>query len=483
MLNAVVSWCSGTAVAQERQDWVGEILMPNASCPRLTFIVTFRREGEGEWIGSLSIPRGCGIYGVIDSPLQSVVVSEARLAFSTLAPTENLYEAVRPGAASEAGVFKGQVLIAKTQAVPIRMWRVSEAEAVQAAPKRPQMPTGEPAYVVQGVRVPIKLGGEDAELAGVLSMPLGEGPFAAVVLVSDEEAQDRDHTEGTHRPFLVLSDRLVRAGYAVLRCDDRGMGESAGSTPDATMEEVAADVAAQVAFLRGRERIAPGKVGVIGRGEGAVLGAMAAVSGERDVAFLAMLAPPGRKGIDLACLREERQLQGVGEDATYVANRVGRLRRMLELAMAGEREALEGAVREDVRAYVTERRGMGTPMTPDQVSMWASSRVEMLTGRRFLSRLANDPADWYRRLSCPVLVLSGELDLMTPTPDEFPLVKGALEASRSGRVVAEVLPRTNHWMQPCATGYQDEVDLIETTFSERALGAIVAFLAEATAGK
>ena len=63
-------------------------------------------------------------------------------------------------------------------------------------------------------------------LAGTLSVPPGDGPHAAVVLITGSGSQDRDETIGTIKPFAALADRLARAGIAVLRFDDRGVGGS-----------------------------------------------------------------------------------------------------------------------------------------------------------------------------------------------------------------------------------------------------------------
>jgi uncharacterized protein len=470
--------CSGTARADERQFWMGEILMPNTACPRLTYVVKLRRPDPAvAWTGTMSIPRGCGVGGIIDVPLMALSVSEERLSFVTPPPSENAYEAaLAPG----EKVATGQVMIGGTQAVAIRMWRVTEEVAKNAAPRRPQMPDEGFPYDVKEVRVPAPMvGATDGVLSGVLSTPRGAGPFPGVVLVTDAEPHDRDHSEGTHKPFVVLADKLTRAGYVVLRCDDRGIGESSGSCVDSTLEDAARDVVAQVKYLSQAAGVDASRIGVIGRGEGAHVGAMAA--GASEIGFVVMLGAAGQKGIDVACVREERQLQAIGEDATYISERVGRLRKALELAISESKEQdLDAVLREDARAYVSEVRGMGLQMTKDQIAMWASTRAEVMLRPRFKSWLATDPTEAMKRLMCPVLALSGELDLVMPAADEMPLVKAALEVSGSKRVVTKVLARTNHALQPCATGFEDEVDLIETTISEEAVREIVGFLGAVT---
>ncbi|WP_444459852.1 alpha/beta hydrolase family protein [Rhodobacter capsulatus] len=58
--------------------------------------------------------------------------------------------------------------------------------------------------------------------------PQAPGPFPAVLLLAGSGPQDRDEHVAGHRPFLVLSDALARAGIASLRYDKRGVGGSAG---------------------------------------------------------------------------------------------------------------------------------------------------------------------------------------------------------------------------------------------------------------
>ncbi|MCK7535401.1 MAG: hypothetical protein MZV63_32685 [Marinilabiliales bacterium] len=54
------------------------------------------------------------------------------------------------------------------------------------------------------------------------------GPFPAVVLITGSGPQDRDETVFSHKPFKVIADHLTRNGIAVLRYDDRGVGEVKG---------------------------------------------------------------------------------------------------------------------------------------------------------------------------------------------------------------------------------------------------------------
>jgi exosortase A-associated hydrolase 1 len=73
--------------------------------------------------------------------------------------------------------------------------------------------------------VPLVCG--DAALLGILARPLQAAATGVVVLVGGPQ-----YRVGSHRQFVLLSRALAEAGYAVLRFDVRGMGDSEGRPGD-----------------------------------------------------------------------------------------------------------------------------------------------------------------------------------------------------------------------------------------------------------
>jgi polyisoprenoid-binding protein YceI len=61
-------------------------------------------------------------------------------------------------------------------------------------------------------------------LAGTLTMPQGNGPFRALVMLTGTGAQNRDEELFGFKIFATIADHLTRHGIAVLRYDDRGIG-------------------------------------------------------------------------------------------------------------------------------------------------------------------------------------------------------------------------------------------------------------------
>jgi exosortase A-associated hydrolase 1 len=79
-------------------------------------------------------------------------------------------------------------------------------------------------------------------LFGILSEPAVPCETGVVVVVGGPQ-----YRAGSHRQFVLLARALARQGFAVLRFDVRGMGDSAGSPRD--FEAIGEDITAAVAAL------------------------------------------------------------------------------------------------------------------------------------------------------------------------------------------------------------------------------------------
>ena len=175
---------------------------------------------------------------------------------------------------------------------PLDLKKVEKASEV----RRPQMPKGPFPYVSEEVAYESRA--EGVRIAGTLTLPEGDGPFPAALLISGSGPQDRDETLVGHKPFLVLADDLTRRGIAVLRVDDRGFGASTGDHASATTADFAEDVRGGVDFLKGRPKIDPDRIGLIGHSEGGLIAPIVASQSD-DVAFIVLMAGPGLPGDEI----------------------------------------------------------------------------------------------------------------------------------------------------------------------------------------
>lgn len=127
-------------------------------------------------------------------------------------------------------------------------------------------------------------------LAFSLDLPRGHGPFPAIVL---------GHGSGkiTRSQLRPLADRFVDMGFAVLRFDKRGVGESTGTyvfvgyrDSQEVFPVLASDIAAGVRFLRTRPEIDPKRIGLAGMSQAGWILPIAAR--QVDVNFLVLLSGP-----------------------------------------------------------------------------------------------------------------------------------------------------------------------------------------------
>lgn len=159
---------------------------------------------------------------------------------------------------------------------------------------------------------PVRFTDGDVQLAGVLLEPEGRGPFPAVVLVHGAGKATRDEPA-----FVVHANAFLRAGFSVLTYDKRGSGESTGSLDLADYEDLARDVGAAVRLLRSRPEIAPSKVGLLGRSEGAWVGTLAAAH-DPSIAFVIMSSGSGARPRDEALYWTRCGLRAKGVSAERI---------------------------------------------------------------------------------------------------------------------------------------------------------------------
>jgi pimeloyl-ACP methyl ester carboxylesterase len=307
----------------------------------------------------------------------------------------------------------------------------------------------------------------DITLAGTLSLPAGEAPYAAVVLMSGSGPQDRnEEVVPGFRIFEQLADYLTPAGIAVLRYDDRGVGQSGGSFDTASMADFASDALAAVAYLRGRSDINPEQIGLLGHSEGGVYAAIIGATPDSGVSFIITLAGPGVRGTELLSEQNRLILATAGATDEQIEAQLAFLEQAYPLILARNWDAMEALVYqntlEDLAALPADQREGLSEADFEAYAADAAASFRLQYGAEwFASLLEYDPAPDFAQTTQPVLAIFGGKDVQVSAVQNADPLRAALEAGGNTDVTVVTLPDANHLFQSAVTGGLDEYTLLK----------------------
>jgi dienelactone hydrolase len=255
----------------------------------------------------------------------------------------------------------------------------------------------------------VKFGTEPWVLPGTLSMPVGKGPFPAVVLVHGSGPQDRDETVGGTKVFRDLAWGLASRGIAVLRYDKRTRvhGDKVGSAPATVKDEFIDDAVAAVNLLRSTKGVDPQRIVVLGHSQGgSLVPRIAAADGK--LAGVISLAGSTRPIQDL-----------IDDQLDYL------------VANGAVREEDVASLREDARKI----RALDPARTPP------AERIMGAPPEYWLDLRAYDPVATAVRNATPILILQGGRDYQV-TAKDLDRWKKALEGAPYAKF--QTFPKASH---------------------------------------
>jgi len=447
---------------------------------------------EGIWQGSLKVPgmelrivfnisknQDGALTSTLDSPDQGV----------TGIPVEEVIfkdNILRLEVKSAGAVFEGKVsddlLVIEGewkqsgQTLPLTLKRVDKAVEIL----RPQVPKKPYPYVEKKVAY-TNLKAE-VKLVGTLTLPSGKGVFPAVLLITGSGPQDRNETIYNHRPFLVLADYLTRQGIAVLRVDDRGVGESTGDFSNATSKDFASDVLAGVEYFKTCKEIDPKKIGLVGHSEGGLIAPIVAVKSP-DVAFIVLMAGPGLIGEEILYLQGALISRAMGASEEDIINK----RQFNEkiFSVLKEEENSEIAEKRLRQMFMEDWEKMSDEEKEliGDSEVFLDAQLQSLLSPWLKFFLTYDPKPTLSKVKCPVLAINGEKDLQVSPKENLIAIEEVLKTGGNQNYTIKELPGLNHLFQTAQTGVPSEYAKIEETISPVALEIISDWILEQTRDK
>ena len=274
-------------------------------------------------------------------------------------------------------------------------------------------------------------------LAGTLLIPkTGAPPFPVVVTVTGSGQQTRDEplpflNLSEFKPFRQIAEHLASRGIAVLRVDDRGVGDSTGieTLEQATTFDFADDVRAQVAYLRTRRELDPKRIAIMGHSEGGIIAPLVA-SSDPQIAAIVLLAGTAKRGDEVLLYQMNRAID-------------------LNMALTDEEKIKERAKNQKIIRTVLD--GGDTSNLPT-IFHYKWTKV-------FLSY---DPLATIKKVRQPIFIIQGGLDRQV-TADQAGMLAKAAEEAGNTQVMVRIFPDLNHLLLPAKTGEGSEYSTLEVT--------------------
>lgn len=406
--------------------------------------------------------------GASDLPIDSIVLEGNKLSFTAARFGINFEGTLNEAGDEITGTFKQG-----PRETPMTFKRIAELPKSNR-PQDPKKP-----YPYDEEAVSYRNEKDNVKIAGTLTLPRGNGPFPAVLLITGSGSQDRDETIAGHHPFLVLADYLTRNGIAVLRVDDRGIGGTDLGSLSATSENFAEDVVAGIGFLKQRKEIDPKLIGLIGHSEGGMIAPLVATR-TKDVAFIVLLAGLGQRGEDVIYAQTDliHKAQGTPPETRGYFLSLGhkinaivksetdqkRIEQRINEEIAADEKTLDDTQKKFFKPAAEGVKGfMGMYKSP-----WY---------RYFITF---DPQPVLKNVKIPVLALNGENDLQVPAKENLELIAAGLKAGGNGDVTTKAFPKLNHLFQTSQTGLLSEYAQIEETISPEVLKTISDWILQRT---
>lgn len=298
----------------------------------------------------------------------------------------------------------------------------------------------------------------DITLAGTLTLPDTQGQHPAVVLMTGTGPQNRDETVVPGFPvFKLIADHLTRNGIAVLRYDDRGVGQSGGDYNATSIYDFAADGEAAIAYLKTRDDINPDQVGVMGHSEGGVYASLIGANPDSGTAFIISMAGTAVDGKELLLRQNELLMQSGAATDEQIQAQIDFLNSIFAPIAERDWDAVAERVRQQVTAQwdmltEAEQTATGAPDVETFAQRETDSFLQGYANESFATFLEYNPGDGWAQTTVPVLGIFGSLDLQVDAEQNAGPMEAALSEADNTDFTVVTIEGANHLFQAAETG-------------------------------
>lgn len=262
---------------------------------------------------------------------------------------------------------------------------------------------------------------KDVTLAGTVLLPAMPGKYPAIVFLhgSGPEGRWANH---------YLAQKFAERGIVALIYDKRGVGQSTGDWQRTTFEALADDALAGIRFLRSQSEVDAARVGIYGHSQGGTIAPLVGVRGGGP-RFVIASAAGGIDPADVEIYSVENFLGMAKLPPAERADAQSYVHALIDFAYRGKDRAPL-----DAMAAKFKNRDWYFAAPPPDNSYWFISK-QMAAFR---------PADCWRQIKAPVLLVYGAHDERVPPRESANAIEAALKSGGNRSVTLKMYSNADH---------------------------------------
>lgn len=278
-------------------------------------------------------------------------------------------------------------------------------------------------------------------IAGTLSVPVGKGPFPAVLMITGNGPHTRDQMISNSPMFKMIGDHFAKGGFVVLRTDARGYGKSTGPNDweQYTTADRVEDNRAALAFLRKQIEVNKDKIVLFGHSEGAMIAASIAAA-DAKIALSILLAPAVFRGDEVIARQLEGSLVRRGASTQTGAAVRDSFVKFARFAANGgaDGEEFDKLALEFLSAHGVEKEKLDLKLARGLLDGYLKSKWY----RYFF---AMDPSEDLSRITTPIYAIFAGEDKQVEWQHHGPALVAALAKANNQDTTLTVIPDQDHF--------------------------------------
>lgn len=318
----------------------------------------------------------------------------------------------------------------------------------------------------------------EIQIGGTLTLPAGNVKAPLLIMSSGSGAQNRDSEVFGFKIFSDMAQRLAKEGIPSFRYDDRGVGESTGNFGNATLDDLASDVEAIMAYFQNSSKNKFHRFALLGHSQGGVVAGKVAAENVA-VNHLILMGSTAPSLSEILRYQVEFAYATSTVEKNLVEKEINARERLMKaIAFENDIDAAKAGYTKaytDVLNNLPEAQRNSIPDINTTVNSQTEQLAQIYSAPQTKSLLFYVPTKDLEQVTVPTLVLFGAKDTQVTITQNQAKIREALEQSGS-EYTMKVFDDANHLFQKANTGLANEYPQLDKNFIDGFLEYIIKWI-------